>query len=110
MRLEHKPWKGCVDLTFSGMTCDELRRSLGRRLPPGCEIARVGRSAAVRRRVAEISHTEPFAPQTKAVADALRAVGVLLQFWREIDETAVTAAGAETRLPAGKETRRAVAA
>jgi len=102
--LEHKAWKGCVDLTFSGMSCDELRRRLGRRLPPGCEIARVGRSAAVRRRVPEISHAEPFAPQAKAVADALRAVGLLLQFWREIDATALTAAAAETRFAEPAET------
>lgn len=109
--LEHKAWKGCVDLTFKGTTCEALRQRLGERLPSGCEIARVGASAAVRMRVAEISHAQPFAPQAKAVGDALRAVGVLLKLWRELRKTAGSApAAVAPRFPDDAERRRPAAA
>lgn len=109
VRLEHKEWKGCVDLTFKGMSCETLRARLGARLPPRCEIAPVGSSAAARLRVAEIFPAEPFAQQAKAVGDALRAVGLLLKLWREVAEMAAPAA-VEPEFPENLPARRLAAA
>ena len=48
VKLEHKPWKGCVDLTFQEMKFEDLWSRLDGLLPCDFEVCRTAPSAAVR--------------------------------------------------------------
>ena len=81
IKLEHKAWKGCVDMTFSGVAYGELRARLDGMLPEGFEICRTPPSSAVRVSVKSILSAEPFAPQADAARSAFRAIEALLGAW-----------------------------
>ena len=84
IRLEHKPWKGRVDMTFKGVAYDGLRVRLDGVLSDGFDICRTPPSSAVRVSVKPILSTEPFASQADAARAAFRAVEALLGLWPRI--------------------------
>ena len=84
VKLEHKPWKGCVDLTFQDMKFEDLWSRLDGRLPANLEVCRTSPSSAVRATVAPLYATKPFEPQTEAAREAFRAAERLLRVWPDI--------------------------
>jgi hypothetical protein len=87
VKLEHKPWKGCVDLTLQDIKFEDLWSRLDGCLPAKLEVCRTAPSSAVRATVPPINATEPFEPQTEAVREVFRAVQALLRLWPRIRET-----------------------
>ena len=63
VKLEHKPWKGCVDLTFQDMKFEDLWSRLDGRLPANLEVCRTAPSSAVRAMVPPLEATKPFEPR-----------------------------------------------
>jgi len=84
VRLEHKPWKGHVDLTFNGRTMAELYAIFSSGIPSGLSIVRVGGSAALRSSIPPIHHLDPFPPQVAAVRAALDSARALLGHWQSL--------------------------
>jgi hypothetical protein len=84
VKLEHKPWKGCVDLTFQDMKFEDLWSRLEGLLPCDFEVRRTARSAAVRATVPPLNAMQPFEPQIEAVRTAFRAAEALLRLWPDI--------------------------
>jgi len=81
VKLEHKPWKGCVDLTFQEMKFEDLWSRLDGLLPRDFEVCRTAPSAAVRATVPPLNAIESFDPQIEAVRMAFRAADALLRLW-----------------------------
>ena len=84
VKLEHKPWKGCVDLTFQDLKFEDLWSRLDGQLPANLEMCRTAPSSAVRAMVPPLEATKPFEPQIEAAKEAFRAVEALLQLWPHI--------------------------
>ena len=84
VKLEHKPWKGCVDLTFQDLKFEDLRSRLDGRLPANLEMCRTAPSSAVRATVPPLEATKPFEPQIEAAKEAFRAAEAILQLWPQI--------------------------
>ena len=84
VKLEHKPWKGCVDLTFQDLKFEDLRSRLYGRLPANLEMCRTAPSSAVRATVPLLEATKPFEPQIEAAKEAFRAAEAILQLWPQI--------------------------
>ena len=84
LKLEHKPWKGCVDLTFQEMKFEDLWSRLDGLLPRDFEVCRTAPSAAARAAVPPLNPTEPFEPQIEAARMAFRAAEALLRLWPDI--------------------------
>jgi len=88
VKLEHKPWKGCVDLTFQDLKFEVLRSRLDGRLPANLEMCRTAPSSAVRATVPLLEATKPFEPQIEAAKEAFRAAEAILQLWPQIRQAA----------------------
>ena len=88
VKLEHKPWKGCVDLTFQDLKFEDLRSRLDGRLPANLEMCRTAPSSAVRATVPLLEATKPFEPQIEAAKEAFRAAEAILQLWPQIRQAA----------------------
>ena len=84
VKLEHKAWKGCVDLTFQHVKSEDLRFRLDGRLPAGYQVCPATPSAAVRATVAPLYSSAPFEPQIEAARAAFRAAEALLRVWPQI--------------------------
>ncbi len=87
MWLEHKPQKGCVDLTFKNTTPEALKRRLLGTPPFNVPVAKAGRSAALRIAVPRVDHLRPFHEQQEKVLSAFAAVERLLAIGRQIAAT-----------------------
>lgn len=84
VHLEHKSWKGHVDVTFDREPIDAVRTRLGDQLSGLCEIVKTGGSTALRIAVTPLQHLEPFDQQQPAVREAFEAVRRLLAEWPKI--------------------------
>ncbi len=88
VKLEHKPWKGCVDLTFQDLKFEDLWSRLDGRLPANLEMCRTAPSSAVRATVPLLEATKPFEPQIEAAKEAFRSAEAILQLWPQIRQAA----------------------
>jgi hypothetical protein len=84
VKLEHKVWKGHVDLTFQRRGVTELAERLADVLPQDLELCLVRPSAAVRAIVPRLVATQPFDSQVEAVRASFEAVRRLAAFWPRI--------------------------
>ena len=84
VKLEHKPRKGQVGLTFQDLKLEDVRRRLDGLLPAGFEFRRTPPSAAVTVNVPPLDALKPFEPQVEAIRTALRAAESFLDQWPRI--------------------------
>lgn len=88
-RLEHKAWKGHVDLTFDNQKIDDVRERIEPSLLTQFQLVKAGGSTALRATVSRVQHLESFGSQEESVRHALIAARSLMQFatanglWRE---------------------------
>jgi hypothetical protein len=84
VRLEHKAWRGHIDLTFQNRDVRDVRKSLGDYLPDRFSICATPPSAALRLIVPSIVTTSPFDLQVDAVRASFAAVREMLACWSNI--------------------------
>jgi hypothetical protein len=84
VKLEHKPSRGRVDLTFQDIKFDDLRTRLSGLLPTGFEVFRKSPSAAVGLTAPPLDATKPFETQVERAREAFRAAEALLRLWPQI--------------------------
>ena len=81
VRLEHKPWKGRVDLSFSNVSSDVAASKIGHLIKPPMRLVKAGSSTAIRLSVRSLQHLESFNSQEQIVRESFDAVRTLLRFW-----------------------------
>jgi hypothetical protein len=86
VRLEHKAWKGHMDLTFQKRSYREVTERLSGMLPPGLTVANTSPSAAVRASTSRLVATDSFDPQIEAVRTSFKTVRRLIALWPELRE------------------------
>jgi hypothetical protein len=84
VKLEHKAWRGCVDMTFQRRSVDEVRTKLASLLRPGLVVERAAPSSALRLRVGLLRAIEPFSGQQALVREALDAVRAMQGLWPQV--------------------------
>lgn len=84
--LVFKSNKGFCDLSFSGITIDELRAKVGSFLSDRMHIVKTGKSVSVRIRVPAINFERDFMDCMKEVDEVLTAVNDLLDLSEKISE------------------------
>jgi hypothetical protein len=85
VRLEHKPHKGFVDLTFKNKSIEEVEAIAALGSYASFKVAKTGESVAIRLTVPPVQTLEPFDLQREGVEAAFEAVELLLRLYSEAD-------------------------
>jgi hypothetical protein len=84
IRLEHKPSRGLVDMTFTGRRAQEVKSKLAPLLKMSLTVERTPPSCALRRQVPIIKPAEPFEEQRAAIIEAFAAAQATLDLWPRV--------------------------
>lgn len=84
IRLEHKPSRGSVDMTFTGRRVEDVKSKLATLLDERLTVERTSPSCALRRRVPVIKPAESFDNQRAAIIEAFEAAQATLNLWPRV--------------------------